>query len=44
MTLWVNLVPQMVVFRFPVLHHLRGIMMQCCHGVSLAAYAPFPFT
>ena len=37
--LWGNLVPRMVVFRRLVLHRLRGIMMQCCHGVSLATLA-----
>ena len=37
--LWGNLVPQMVVFRLLVLHRLRGIMIQCCHGVSLATLA-----
>ena len=36
-----NLVPQMVVFRLLVLHRLRGIMIQCCHGVSLATLAFF---
>ena len=39
--LWGNLVLQMVVFRLLVLHRLRGIMIPCCHGVSLAALAFF---
>ena len=34
-----NLVPRMVVFRLLVLHRLRGIMIQCCLGVSLATLA-----